>query len=46
MVVFLIENGADVNAKDIRKRTPLDYAKIEDIKKILQSVGGKKGSDI
>lgn len=35
MVKLLIKHGADVNAKDLRGKTPLDYAKVEEIKKIL-----------
>ena len=39
---FLIQNGADINKKDMKKRTPLKYAKDDVIKKLLIERGKKK----
>ena len=44
MVKFLLEKGANINKKDIRGRTPLDYAKNNDLRQFLISKGGKETS--
>jgi ankyrin repeat protein len=40
-VKLLIEKGADVNAKDKKGRTALNFAVNEDIKKALSAAGAK-----
>ncbi|MDR1959093.1 MAG: ankyrin repeat domain-containing protein, partial [Planctomycetaceae bacterium] len=45
-VKYLIDHRADVNAKNNYGNTPLDYAKTDEIKKVLRDAGGKSGSEI
>ena len=42
VVKFLIEKGADINKKDMRKRSPLDYAKSNEMRNFLIAKGGKE----
>ena len=39
---FLLDKGADINKKDIRKRTPLDYAKNTEMRSFLIKKGGRE----
>ena len=44
---LLIAKGADVNAKDWRGRTPLDFAKRQpEIADLLRKHGGKTGDEL
>ena len=46
MVKKLVMYGADINATDDYGRSALDYAKDEDIKQYLESMGALKGDDL
>ena len=39
---FLLKQGANINKRDIRKRTPLDYAKHTKMRNLLIENGGQK----
>jgi hypothetical protein len=39
VVQFLLDNGADVQAKDGKGRAPLDLAKTDEIRKLLHDAG-------
>ena len=39
---FLTEKGANINKKDIRGRTPLDYVNSDEMRKFLITKGGKE----
>ena len=41
IAALLLENGAEVNAKNHAGKTPLDVAEKEEIKKLLRARGGK-----
>ena len=43
---YLIKNGADINHKNKRKQTPLDFAQKKEIIKLLLSYGAKHGYEI
>ena len=42
MADFLLQQGTDINKKDIRKRTPLDYTKNIEMRNFLMKKGGKE----
>ena len=42
VVKFLIKKRADINKKDMRKRSPLDYAKSNEMRNFLIAKGGKE----
>ena len=46
MLEILIANGADLNVKNDQGKTPLDYAKSEEIKELLILNGAKSGKDL
>ena len=39
---FLIKKDADINKKDLRNKTPMDYAKNNEMRKLLKNNGGKE----
>ena len=43
---LLLDNDADVNAKDNDGRTPLDVALTDEIKQLLRDHGAKHGSEL
>ena len=43
IVKLLIVHGADVNAKDMTNRTPLDQAYVDEQKSIISFLRGKGG---
>jgi len=43
---LLIAKGADVNAKDLRDATPLDYAILSEIAELLRKHGGKTAEEL
>ncbi|MCZ0931818.1 MAG: ankyrin repeat domain-containing protein [Oligoflexia bacterium] len=42
MADFLLEKGAGINKKDIRKKTPVDYAKTDKMREFLTANGGQE----
>ena len=46
IVELLISKGADVNAKDLRDATPLDYAVLSETADLLRKHGGKTGEEL
>lgn len=43
LVTIMIRKGADINARDIHGRTPLDFARDADIADLLRSHGANRG---
>ena len=41
MVRLLLQSGANVNAPAIHDSTPLDYAKTEEVARVIEEAGGK-----
>ena len=41
VVKYLLENGADINAKNDYDKTALDLAKTEEIEEVLRKAGAK-----
>ena len=46
MLEILIDNGADLNVKNDQGKTPLDYAKTEEMQQLLIKYGAKSGKDL
>ena len=46
MLEILIANGADLNVKNDQGKTPLDFAKTEEMQQLLIKYGAKSGKDL
>ena len=46
MVTLLLDNNAEINAKDYNGKTALDFAKNDDMRQLLISHGAKSGKDL
>ena len=42
IVELLIKKGVDINKKDLRNKTPIEYAKNDELRKLLENNGGKE----
>ena len=46
VIQFLVDNNADVNARDNRNKTPLDYSWYIEIGNILTKAGAKRSNEL